>query len=74
MAAPPATDARFVLLAGADNRCFLPDSQRRTHAFLDSHRPGYHGLHVFDDYGHLDVFMGDRAVHDTFPTILEELE
>jgi hypothetical protein len=74
VAQPPQTDARFVLLAGEDNLCFLPESQRRTHRFLDSHRPGYHELTVFPGYGHLDVFMGQKAAADTFPTIVRALE
>jgi pimeloyl-ACP methyl ester carboxylesterase len=73
VASPPATDARFVLLAGEDNKCFLPASQARTFAFLDGHHPGYHSLHVFPGYGHLDVFLGRNAAADTFPIILEEL-
>jgi hypothetical protein len=74
VAAPPRTDARFVLLAGAENRCFLPESQERTFAFLDGHRPGTHVLHVLPGYGHLDVFIGADAAHDVFPLIIEELE
>ncbi len=73
VAAPPATDARFVLLAGAENKCFLPESQERTFAFLDGHRRGYHALHVLPRYGHLDVFLGRDAGRDVFPLILEEL-
>jgi pimeloyl-ACP methyl ester carboxylesterase len=74
VAEPPKTDARFVLLAGADNHCFLAESQRRTFEFLDRHRPNHHALHVLPGYGHLDVFMGKRAAHDIGPTIIEELE
>ncbi len=73
VAQPPQTDARFVLLAGADNRCFLPEGQERTFAYLDGHRPGFHGLHILPGYGHLDVFLGRHAGHDVFPLILEEL-
>jgi len=70
----PQTDARFVLLAGSDNRCFLPESQRRTFAYLDGHAPGRHAFHELRGYGHLDVFMGRYASRDTIPLILEELE
>jgi hypothetical protein len=70
----PATDARFVLFAGADNRCFLPASQQRTHAFLAAQRPGHHALHVVPGYGHLDVFMGRNAARDVFPLMLAELD
>lgn len=73
VASPPRTDARFVLLAGTDNRCFLPKSQVESFAFLDSHRPGHHALHLLDGYGHLDVFMGKDAARDVFPLIIEEL-
>ncbi|MFE5210452.1 esterase/lipase family protein [Streptomyces sp. NPDC056600] len=69
----PRTDARVVLLAGRDNRCFLADSQRRTFDFLRRHRPGRDSLHVLPGYGHLDVFLGHRAASDSFPLILEEL-
>lgn len=74
VAAPPATDARFVFLAGADNRCFLPEGQVRSFEFFDAHRPDVHSLHVLEGYGHLDVFMGDGAATDVFPIIVEELE
>lgn len=71
--APPQTDARFAFIAGEQNLCFLPESQRRTFAYLDAHRPGHHSLHVVPGYGHLDVFLGRYAARDTFPLILEEL-
>jgi hypothetical protein len=74
VAAPPQTDARFVLLAGKDNHCFLPESQERTFGYLDGHRPGFHRLHVLPGYGHLDVFLGRRASETLFPLILRELE
>lgn len=73
VARPPQTDARFVLVAGEDNLCFLPESQVATHAFLDGHRPGFHSLHIFPGYGHLDMFLGRRAASDVFPLIREEL-
>jgi pimeloyl-ACP methyl ester carboxylesterase len=73
-AQPPQTDARFALFAGVDNLCFLPESQRRTHAYLEEHRKNYHTLNVVPDYGHLDIFMGQNAVRDVFPLILKELE
>jgi hypothetical protein len=69
----PQTDARFVLLAGERNLCFLPDSQRRTYNFLSRFRPGYHGLHVVPGYSHLDMFLGSSAARDVFPIILDEL-
>lgn len=74
VAQAPRSDARFVFLAGEDNRCFLAESQRRTHAFFDHHRPGRDSLHIIPGYGHLDVFLGRDAWRDTYPLILEELQ
>jgi hypothetical protein len=73
-AAPPRTDARFALFAGEKNLCFLPESQARTHHYLEQIRPGYHTLRVLPRYGHLDMFMGDDAARDVFPLMLEELD
>ncbi|WP_426302636.1 alpha/beta hydrolase [Arthrobacter sp. R-11] len=69
----PRTDARFVFLAGQDNRCFLPESQERTFRFFQRHRPGKDALHLIPGYGHLDVFFGAHAWRDTFPIIVKEL-
>jgi hypothetical protein len=73
-AQPPATDSRFVLLAGERNKCFLPESQRRTFDFLERHAPRRHAFHVFRGYSHLDVFMGRHAARDVFPLIIDQLE
>lgn len=73
VAEAPRTDARFVFLAGEDNRCFLPESQQRSYDFFAAHRPGKDALHRFTGYGHLDVFIGRNAAADTYPVILEEL-
>jgi hypothetical protein len=73
LAEPPRTDARFVFFAGEQNRCFLPESQVRTHRWFEERQPGRHGLHLLPGYGHLDVFMGDAASRDVFPLMIEEL-
>jgi hypothetical protein len=70
----PRTNARFTLVAGEQNACFTPESQRRTFAWLDAHQPGRHAFEVFPNYGHLDVFMGVNAHRDAFPTMLAALE
>jgi hypothetical protein len=72
-AASPPTDARFTLIAGAENRCFLPSSQRRTHAWLEARRPGSSELHVLPGYTHMDVFFGRDAARDVFPRIVAAL-
>jgi choline dehydrogenase-like flavoprotein len=74
LAADVRTTARFALVTGEQNECFLPESQRLTHAFLDARRPGYHTLRVFPGYGHLDVFLGKRADSEVFPALLAELD
>ncbi|HET7274855.1 MAG TPA: alpha/beta fold hydrolase [Longimicrobiaceae bacterium] len=74
VAEAPRTDARFALFAGELNRCFLPESQRLTHEWLESHRPGYHTLHVVPEYAHLDPFMGQHAYRDVLPLMIQELD
>ena len=74
VAQPPRTTARFAFFAGARSGCFLPESQVRSHAFLDSFRKNYHTLHVLPGYSHLDVFIGKDAARNVFPLILSELE
>lgn len=69
----PRTEARFALFTGAENRVFLPQAQRATHAFLDRHQPGRHSLHVLKGYGHADVFLGARAHIEVYPRIVAEL-
>jgi hypothetical protein len=74
VAGSPQTDARFSFLSGELNNCFLPESQRRTFEWFERAEPGRHSAHFFPNYGHLDVFMGQRAHEDIFPVILGELD
>ncbi len=69
----PRTDADVVLLAGEDNRCFLPESQKRTYDYFDTKGQGRYALHVLPNYGHLDIFMGQDAARDVFPIIRDAL-
>jgi len=73
-AVQPRTNARFAFFAGEKNLCFLPESQVRSFEYFNRHRPGYHSLRLIPDYGHLDIFMGQRAARDVFPLMLEELD
>jgi pimeloyl-ACP methyl ester carboxylesterase len=70
---PLRTEARWTFLAGGKNQCFLSESQVRAHAFFEQRQPGRHSLNVFPEYSHLDVFMGQSANRDTFPTIIDAL-
>ncbi len=69
----PRTDARVVLLAGEQNRCFLPESQERTFDYFTAKGKGNYALHMVPRYGHLDMFMGKDAVVDVFPIIRDAL-
>ena len=72
--AGPKTDARFAFFAGEENLCFLPESQIRSHAYFDSKKKDYHTLHVIPKYGHLDIFMGQKAADEIYPVLIEELD
>ena len=63
---PPRDRPRWTLIAGGDNRCFLPSSQERTFAWLDALEPGRHALHVLPGFTHLDLFFGARADAEVF--------
>jgi len=69
----PKTDARFVFMTGKLNKCFCSKSQENTFRYFEKLRPGYHHLYKFNNYSHLDIFLGKNAVSDIFPTILQEL-
>jgi hypothetical protein len=69
----PRTDADIVLLAGAQNCCFLPESQERTFDYLTAKGRGTYALNIVPGYGHLDVFMGESAARDVFPLIQDAL-
>jgi hypothetical protein len=73
LAAAPPADTRFTLLAGTENRCFLPAGQRRTHAWLNGRRPGVDELHMLPGYTHMDVFFGRDAAREVFPKIVSAL-
>jgi hypothetical protein len=69
-AAPPRTRARFALLAGSDNRCFLPSGQQRTYRWLEDGRPGAHTLHLIPGYAHMDMLFGRQADGEVYPHIV----
>ena len=69
----PKTTARIVFLTGKQNKCFSSKSQEDSYTYFNAARPGYHRLYQFDQYSHLDIFLGKNAVADIFPTIVKEL-
>jgi pimeloyl-ACP methyl ester carboxylesterase len=73
-AQPPETDARFAFFAGEKNQCFLAKGQSESYEYFNRFRKNYHALHVLPEYSHLDVFWGKKAVEETYPLILAELD
>lgn len=72
--APAPEGQAWTFLAGGVNRCFLPDSQRKTHAWFEARQPGRHQYEELPGYTHLDVFFGKHAPEQTHPRILAALE
>lgn len=70
----PRTDARFAFIAGALNRCFSPEGQRRTFEHFDALRPNHHSHYEMPNYSHMDMLFGRRAYRDVHPIIVRELE
>jgi hypothetical protein len=70
----PQTAARFTFIAGRDNICFLPLSQKRTWEHFEGYEPGRHRFHELEGYTHLDVFLGREAHNDVYPVIIEGLD
>jgi len=72
-AAAPKTNARFVFFSGKLNKCFRSESQVNSYNYFNKIRDGFHQLHLYDTYSHLDVFFGKNAYTDIFPTMIKEL-
>jgi pimeloyl-ACP methyl ester carboxylesterase len=65
----------MAFLTGENNRMFVPKGLERTYDTLrKANDPGLYSHHVFNDYAHLDCWLGTNAERDTFPTALAELE
>jgi pimeloyl-ACP methyl ester carboxylesterase len=74
VAQKPQTDARFVFIAGQQNRCFLAQGQQETFEYFNRLQPGRHAVHILPGYGHLDVFLGKESSTQIFPLIVRELD
>jgi len=65
----------IALMTGAHNRMFVPQGIARTHEMLRAaNGPELYTRHVFEDYAHLDCWIGRDSARDVFPTALAELE
>ena len=65
----------IAFMTGAHNRMFVPKGIERTHEMLRAaNGPELYTRHVFENYAHLDCWLGRDAARDVFPTALAELE
>jgi hypothetical protein len=62
-------------MTGEHNRMFVPAGLQRTYETLRrGNGPERYRHTVFKDYAHLDLWLGQNAERDVFPTALAELE
>jgi len=65
----------ITFLHGAHNLVWVPESTLRTYDLLvGEFGPEHYRRIVFDDHGHQDTIMGEHAVDDAFPAIVEHLD
>jgi cholesterol oxidase len=63
------------LVAGAEDRFLLPSGAEKTVNWLLTQDPGgRHQCEVVQGYGGMDLLVGEGAVRDVFPLILQHLE
>ena len=66
-------DTPVLFMTGRNNRVFT-DSNILCHEILNQASPGLHELHIFDGYGHQDVFMGKSNDVDIFPRLVQWMD
>jgi hypothetical protein len=75
---PENIDIPIDFLAGGQNRIFLPETTLRTLRWLRAtHKDAPNTMftrQVFEEYAHMDMFIGKRAHQDVFPYLLERLQ
>ena len=65
----------ITFLVGGRNRIFLPESSRRTLAWLQAaNDPSLYERLVLPDYAHLDALLGARVAEEVFPLLLQALD
>jgi hypothetical protein len=74
LACTPPDGTRVALLAGMENRFFLPSGQEKTFEHFDALQPGRHSLIPVPRYAHYDLYIGRNAYDDVFETIVGVLE
>ncbi|MBE2318979.1 alpha/beta fold hydrolase [Solirubrobacter sp. CPCC 204708] len=62
-------------ITGEHNKMFVPRGLQRSYDGLrKAHGPKLYSHHVIKDYAHLDLWLGENAERDVWPTALAELE
>lgn len=62
-------------ITGEHNKMFVPRGLQRSYDTLrKAHGPKLYSHHVIKDYAHLDLWLGENAERDVWPTALAELE
>jgi cholesterol oxidase len=63
-------------LVGKSNTMFFPDTTYETIHWLrrSNYPPSLYTVQEFEDYAHLDCFIGENAAEEVFPDILEHLD
>lgn len=79
----PGLDLPITFVAGALNLEFLPQTSQRTYDWLCAHNTAhnddkdparrFYRRHIFEGYGHMDLFIGKSANRDVFPYLWSEL-
>jgi choline dehydrogenase-like flavoprotein len=65
----------IAFLHGDKNRLFLPEGSLRTFEYLkEKNGPEYYTRHIFEDYAHMDCFIGKNAARDVYPVVTAELD
>jgi cholesterol oxidase len=68
-------DLPVSFITGGHNRMFVPKGLQRSYDTLrHAHGPQNYTHHVIRDYAHLDLWLGENAERDVWPTALAELE
>jgi choline dehydrogenase-like flavoprotein len=65
----------IAFLHGEHNKLFLPEGSELTCDHLRSvNGPDLYTRHVFENYAHMDCFIGKDAARDVYPTVRAELD
>jgi len=65
----------IAFIHGSENDCVLPRSTETTYDLLTKENAkSQYSRHVIPQYGHVDCIIGEKAVQDVYPHILDHLE